>query len=1020
MSAITTQILAGLVLVLILLCLVKWRHGLANWVRYLYFLRFSLALWLFAPLLCLVNMKDQTLTSGILVPEFFHGYLCVGFFLVSCSFAALISARVTLINGLKQWDNCTPPSETRQPHGLECLLVNEAGRWEQLAVLVSLLPNILAGGYLVHYGISQYVSEMDIIAGLLFGSSWAVFLWGAINVLYYLVYDAPEKPWERVRLAGSGQQAKVQLGVNAARTILFPRRWLRLKAPNSNFARDNVEGAETILNRPAIARLSGRLRAMTSALRSEKEDGSPTGNTPDESFVFAVRTWISFLGLSLIIWPLTAPVPSLYASITALALLLVVATIVSVIVWSAKPADGLLKWKILLTVVICIFLGIILWLYLCSSAERFPIFATLLMMTITICWTLAGIALFVDRYRVPVLTAIIVLMVLPRMFGWVGDREEHYFSTNSIKQSNADLPPTPAEILKSRIIALGADRPLIIVTATGGGLHASAWTAAVMARLETEFAQSDVPGHTEPFHKHLLLASTVSGGSVGLDAYLHDLYYQKLKVMQPPPGTVDMQAAARCSSLEAVGWGLVYYDFPKAVVPGLPYLLPLSSGNGDLDSRTTPLFHDRTWSLRKSFERNLTNTYCGELWERDKKNAPADDASPDRTTQLRGGVQDFFEKPKIALTFRLRENLQHERDSENSNHELTLRSFPAVSSQRPDSGGYPAFTMNSTSVEVGARFLLANYRVPHYTLDDTGTYPAQSFLDSFAGCGAIAADLPLATAAQLSATFPYVSSASRAPRSVDCNSVHFVDGGYYDNDGTASALEFLRYALASPNRLIHYVDEDAQKRNIGNLQKALQTCDPKAIPPRDDAVREFCAEFTSLKAELFHLNFVNNSIQQLGHPLHILWIEIRNSGDYDGGSAQASGGNGATTDNSNLLGQTWAAPETFWNAGHESMTGRNRVALGLMEQALSCKVQIHRIILADTNSWDATDTDPLNWSLTPRQRVEVTSSADKVKPSYEEAKKWFYSPREEWDKAQTVNDPSCVIQLQADTIRRKR
>jgi hypothetical protein len=334
--------------------------------------------------------------------------------------------------------------------------------------------------------------------------------------------------------------------------------------------------------------------------------------------------------------------------------------------------------------------------------------------------------------------------------------------------------------------------------------------------------------------------------------------------------------------------------------------------------------------------------------------------------------------------------------------------------------------MNSTSVEVGARFLLANYRVPRYTLDDTGTYPAQSFLDSFAGCSTGAIDLPLATAAQLSATFPYVSSAARAPQSVNCNSVHFVDGGYYDNDGTASALEFLRYALAPPNRLIRYMDEDAQKQNIGNLQKALQTCDANAIPSSNDAVRKYCAEFTRLRAELSHLNFVDNSIKQLNHPLRILWIEIRNSGDYDGGSAQASGGNGATTDNSNLLYQAWAAPETFWNAGHESVTGRNRVTLGLMEQALSCKIQIHRIILADSNSQDAKkmdphkDTDPLNWSLTPRQRVEVTSSAVKVMPSYDEAKRWFYNSHEEWDKAQTVNDPSCVVQSQANTARKKK
>ncbi|HUA98348.1 MAG TPA: hypothetical protein VMA34_08485, partial [Terracidiphilus sp.] len=55
-------------------------------------------------------------------------------------------------------------------------------------------------------------------------------------------------------------------------------------------------------------------------------------------------------------------------------------------------------------------------------------------------------------------------------------------------------------------------------------------------------------------------------------------------------------------------------------------------------------------------------------------------------------------------------------------------------------------------------------------------------------------DLPLATGAQLSATFPYVSSAATFP-AASAPHFHFVDGGYYDNDGTGSAIEFLRSAL---------------------------------------------------------------------------------------------------------------------------------------------------------------------------------------------------------------------------------
>ena len=65
-------------------------------------------------------------------------------------------------------------------------------------------------------------------------------------------------------------------------------------------------------------------------------------------------------------------------------------------------------------------------------------------------------------------------------------------------------------------------------------------------------------------HDHLLLASGVSGGSVGLVPYL--LEYTA------PQGTAfaanddlrkRLTIGPGCSSLEAVAWGLEYYDFQR-------------------------------------------------------------------------------------------------------------------------------------------------------------------------------------------------------------------------------------------------------------------------------------------------------------------------------------------------------------------------------------------------------------------------------------------------------------------------
>lgn len=55
------------------------------------------------------------------------------------------------------------------------------------------------------------------------------------------------------------------------------------------------------------------------------------------------------------------------------------------------------------------------------------------------------------------------------------------------------------------------------------------------------------------------------------------------------------------------------------------------------------------------------------------------------------------------------------------------------------------------------------------------------------------ADIPVVTAARLAATFPYVSPAARAYR-LDERS-HVVDGGYYDNYGVSSAIDWVDSAL---------------------------------------------------------------------------------------------------------------------------------------------------------------------------------------------------------------------------------
>jgi hypothetical protein len=159
--------------------------------------------------------------------------------------------------------------------------------------------------------------------------------------------------------------------------------------------------------------------------------------------------------------------------------------------------------------------------------------------------------------------------------------------------------------------------------------------------------------------------------------------------------------------------------------------------------------------------------------------------------------------------------------------------------------------------------------------------------------------------------------------------LHFVDGGYYDNDGTASAIEFLRSALE--------VREKNWKRE--NETNKKQGKPGKEMPP----------------------------------PVRIILVEIRNSPDVDNdtvGDAPV-----ASSTPWNVLSQIDAPLLGFWNGGHESVTERNRVGLDLLVSAFPEQLRLQRVVFADANSYAQVHTDPLNWSLTPAQRQEVECSA---------------------------------------------
>lgn len=98
-----------------------------------------------------------------------------------------------------------------------------------------------------------------------------------------------------------------------------------------------------------------------------------------------------------------------------------------------------------------------------------------------------------------------------------------------------------------------------------------------------------------------------------------------------------------------------------------------------------------------------------------------------------------------------------------------------------EDGWRPALIFNATQVETGEPLLLATTDMPPQI---------PTFKTSAPGF-----DIRVVTAARLASTFPYVSPATKA--ALGSPPYHVVDGGYYDNYGVYSLLEWLNEALTS-------------------------------------------------------------------------------------------------------------------------------------------------------------------------------------------------------------------------------
>ena len=155
----------------------------------------------------------------------------------------------------------------------------------------------------------------------------------------------------------------------------------------------------------------------------------------------------------------------------------------------------------------------------------------------------------------------------------------------------------------------------------------------------------------------------------------------------------------------------------------------------------------------------------------------------------------------------------------------------------------PALFLNGTRVESGKRIITSNLliRSRAHGGEFADAEDAEAMLDNGGS-----RDIPLSTAAHMSARFTYVSPAGRLP-----DGGHIVDGGYFENSAAATALEIL-YAIKGvienahwPERVVPVV---IQIRNGPTKENPDTPADSRPTPdqPKHDFLSEFMAPVNAL------------------------------------------------------------------------------------------------------------------------------------------------------------------------------
>ncbi|MEM9738908.1 MAG: hypothetical protein AAF829_03500 [Pseudomonadota bacterium] len=369
------------------------------------------------------------------------------------------------------------------------------------------------------------------------------------------------------------------------------------------------------------------------------------------------------------------------------------------------------------------------------------------------------------RQSIPALLVVLGLAVLSGTMGasnyhniQVQARTPIAISSGAAKST--DILPVVEAVDRWRLANNDPTEPAIIVLAEGGGIRAALHTAAIMACLDAKDPK---------FYGNVFAMSGVSGGAVGLGAFL---------------SAKSAPWASHAGDQEGVACDFAF-DASQALTPETASLPTVTSGflQSDFFSPVLAGFMLRDFPLNVTL---CTATVIRKsLCNLDLDRANVFEAS------FRGGFRNAIAKAGMVQP----------------RNAPALGFLQAVESSSRNSPAPPIVIFNTFDVRSGQPAIVSNIRygdplgagTPTTDPDWAAAYSYWNALDVVSSVSGGAAYLDVASAAHMSARFPLISPPGRlCPDNKDCDRMGagpFIDGGYYDNSGAAGvqlAVEQLR------------------------------------------------------------------------------------------------------------------------------------------------------------------------------------------------------------------------------------